>query len=169
MLLSKPQKELLELTRQYGALRSEQAEKLLQQKYSGLNFNTIVHQMECGGLLQNEQGILCESGRSADPDILLAIDIMLLMEPKHIEMMQKGTRPFALTFFRQRKEKLWRYDVCIAAPGREPVLCAMLEDIRHKYRMVVFVLDSPEQRTKLAVPCEHCFAWKENGAYKFYK
>ena len=159
MLLSKPQKDLLELTRQYGALRSEQAEKLLRQKYSGLNFDTIVHQMECGGLLQNEQGILCESGRSADPDVLLAIDIMLLMEPKHIEM----------TFFRQRKEKLWRYDVCIAAPGREPLLCAMLEDIRHKYRMVVFVLDSPEQQTKLAVPCEHCFAWKENGAYKFYK
>ena len=88
MLLSKPQKDLLELTRQYGALRSEQAEKLLRQKYSGLNFDTIVHQMECGGLLQNEQGILCESGRSADPDVLLAIDIMLLMEPKHIEMMQ---------------------------------------------------------------------------------
>ena len=35
MLLSKPQKDLLELTRQYGALRSEQAEKLLRQKYSG--------------------------------------------------------------------------------------------------------------------------------------
>ena len=52
--------------------------------------------------------------------MLLAIDIMLLMEPKHIESVQKGSEPFALTFFRQRQEKLWRYDVCIVTPGESP-------------------------------------------------
>ena len=169
MLLSKPQKDLLEMMRQYGAIRVDQARRLLRQKYSDLCFDTIVHQMECGGLLWNENGILHEAGKTADPDILLAIDIMLLLEPKHIEVMQKGTEPFALTFFRQRQEKLWRYDVCIVAPGRESVIGAALENIGYKYRMIVFVLASPEQQTTLAVSCEHCFAWKKDGVYKFYK
>lgn len=169
MLLSKPQKDLLEMTRQYGAVRIDQAKRLLRQKYSGLNFDTIVHQMECGALIRKENDILREPSKAINADVLLAIDIMLLLEPKHIEAMQKGTEPFALTFFRQRQEKLWRYDICIAAPGKESVICAALENIRHKYRMIVFVLGSPEQQTKLAAPCEHCFAWKKDGTYKFYK
>lgn len=169
MLLSKPQKDLQELVRQFGAVRVNQAKQLLRQKYSGLNFETVVHQMECGALLRKENDILREPDRTADADMLLAIDIMLMLEPRHIEVMQKGTEPFALTFFRQRKDKLWRYDICIVTPGREPVLCAALETIRHKYRMIVFVLTTPEQQTKVTVPCEHCFAWKENGTYKFYK
>lgn len=169
MLLSKPQKDLLELVRKYGAVRTGQAKRLLRQKYPDLNFDTIVHQMECGALLWKENDLLHDPGRTASPEVLLAIDIMLLLEPQRIETMQKGTEPFALTFFRQRKEKLWRYDICIVTPGREPVIYAALENISHKYRMIVFVLDSPEQQTKLAVPCEHCFAWKENGTYKFYK
>ncbi len=45
MLLSKPQKDLLEMVRQYGAVRTNQAGQLLRQKYTGLNFDTIVHQM----------------------------------------------------------------------------------------------------------------------------
>lgn len=169
MLLSKPQKDLLEIVRQYGAVRTDQARRLLRQRYPGLNFETIVHQMECGALLWKDGGILHEPGRTADPDLLLAIDIMLLLEPKNIEAMQKGAGPFALTFFRQRRDKLWRYDVCIVTPGQEAIICAALENISHKYRMIVFVLGSPEQQTKLAAPCEHCFAWKKDGTYKFYK
>ena len=169
MLLSKPQKDLLEMVRQYGAVRTDQARQLLRQKYTGLNFDTIVHQMECGALIRKEKDILREQSKVVNTDVLLAIDIMLLMEPKHIESVQKGSEPFALTFFRQRQEKLWRYDVCIVTPGREPVICAALENISHKYRMIVFVLGSPEQQTRLVAPCEHCFAWKKDGTYKFYK
>lgn len=169
MLLSKPQKDLLEIIRQYGAVRVDQARRLLKQKYSYLNFNTIVHQMECGALIRKENGILHAPDKPADEEMLLAIDIMLLLEPKCIEMMQRGTPPFALTFFRQRKEKLWRYDICIVPPGQESLIYAALENVSHKYRMIVFVLDAPEQQVKLAVPCEHCFVWKEDGIYKFYK
>ena len=169
MLLSKPQKELLELVRQYGAIRMDQAKRLLQQRYSDLKFDTIVHQMECGALLRKDNEVLRAPDRTIKADILLAFDIMLLLEPKHIEVMQKGAEPFALTFFRQRKDKLWRYDICIVAPGREFVISTLLENIHQKCRMIVFVLNSSEQQASLTVPCEHCFAWKENGTYKFYK
>lgn len=76
----------------------------------------------------------------------MAIDIMLLLESKTIEHMQKGAYPFTLTFFKERQEKLWRYDICIAVPGKEALLCAALEQIGHKYRMIVIVLDSSEQQ-----------------------
>ena len=52
MLLSKPQKSLLDILRQFGALREDQAKKLLLQRYPGLNFDPIVHQTVCGGLIR---------------------------------------------------------------------------------------------------------------------
>lgn len=169
MLLSKPQKDLLDILRQYGAVREDQAERLLRQRYAELRFEPIVRQLVCGGLIRCEKGILCDKDKTADNSVLQAIDIMLLLEPNRIECMQKGAPPFTLTFFKERREKLWRYDICIVVPGREAIVSAELENISHKYRMIVFVLESPEQQTKLAVPCEHCFAWKENRKYKFYK
>lgn len=169
MLLSKPQKDLLETLRQFGALREDQARRLLVQQYPGLHFDAIVHQLVCGGLIRKENGYIYRRNGYADPDIEAAVDVMLLLEPKHIDAMQKGCAPFSLTFFRERQEKLWRYDVCVAAPGKEAVISAALENIRHKYRMIVFVLNSLEQQKQLTAPCEHCFAWKEDGAYKFYK
>lgn len=169
MLLSKPQKDLLDILRQYGAVREDQAEKLLRRRYAELHFEPIVYQMISGGLIRKENDFLFERGGSIQTDIILAIDIMLLLEPKTIEHMQKGAYPFTLTFFKQRQDKLWRYDICIAVPGKEALLCAALEQIGHKYRMIVIVLESSEQQNKFVVPCEHCFAWKENGKYKFYK
>ena len=169
MLLSKPQKDLLEILQQYGAVREDQAEKLLRQRYAELHFEPIVYQMISGGLIRKENGFLFDQDGSIQTDLILAIDIMLLLESKTIEHMQKGAYPFTLTFFKQRQDKLWRYDICIAFPGKEALLCAALEQIGHKYRMIVIVLESPEQQNRFVIPCEHCFVWKENGKYKFYK
>lgn len=169
MLLSKPQKNLVDILRQFGAIREDQAKKLLQQCYPGLHFEPVVHQTVCGGLIRRENGYIYDRNGRPEPDIETAVDVMLLLEPKHIDAMQKGSAPFALTFFRERQEKLWRYDVCIVAPGKEAMICAALENINHKYRMIVFVLSSLEQQKKLDVPCEYCFARKEDGTYRFYK
>lgn len=169
MLLSKPQKDLLEILRQYGAIREDQAKKLLRQRYAGLHFEPVVYQMISGGLIRKENGFLFAQDGSIQTDLILAIDIMLLLESKTIEHMQKGAYPFTLTFFKERQDKLWRYDICIAFPGKEALLCASLEQIGYKFRMIVIVLDSPDQQNKFVIPCEHCFAWKENGKYKFYK
>lgn len=169
MLLSKPQKALLEILRQYGAVREDQAKRLLRQQYAELHFDPIVSQMISGGMIRRENEYLCNRDGNIQTDLILAIDIMFLMEPNIVEHIQKGTYPFTLTFFKERQEKLWRYDICIVLPGKESLICAGLENVGHKYRMIVFVLESPEQQPKLGVPCEHCFAWKENGTYKFYK
>ena len=53
--------------------------------------------------------------------------------------------------------------------GREALTCALLENIEHKYRLVVFVLEKAEQQERVYIPCEHCFVWKEDGEYHFFK
>ena len=112
-----------------------------------------------------------------DPAVIEAIDIMLLMEPEKVELFQQGAPPFSLTFFKQRLEdhhgkqeyRLWRYDICPVLAGREAMTCALLETSEHKYRLVIFVLEKAEQQAFVRIPCEHCFVWKEQGKYHFFK
>lgn len=47
--------------------------------------------------------------------------------------------------------------------------CALLETSEHKYRLVIFVLEKAEQQAFVRIPCEHCFVWKEQGKYHFFK
>ena len=112
---------------------------------------------------------ILDSNGIIDADIITAIDIMLEIESKTIEMIQKGKSPFTLTFFKHREEKLCRYDICTAKQGLEQLLTAELENINAKYRTVVFVLESPEQQDNLFALCEYCFVWREEGEYHFYK
>ena len=53
--------------------------------------------------------------------------------------------------------------------GREALTCALLETIEHKYRLVIFVLEKAAQQAFVRIPCEHCFVWKEQGKYHFFK
>ena len=94
---------------------------------------------------------------------------MLKMENEKIEVIQKGTKPFTVTFFKKRNDKLWRFDIIVVNSGEERIITAMLEGINPKYRTVIFVLENPEQQENLTVPCDYCFAWKKNGEYHFYK
>lgn len=170
MLLSKPQKLLLECLRNYGAVRENQTPALLGQ--SEHQAGLLIQQLICGGLVRRENGCLLLSDdriNEKTEDILEAITVMLQLAPEGVELHQKGTPPFTLTFFKPRQDKLWRYDICPAPPGKEIVINAMLEGVNHKYRMIVLLLHTLEQQTLLSVPCEHCFAHKENGIYRFYK
>lgn len=169
MLLSKPQKKLIEILRNFGAVREDQAFQLLKMDYSNLQLEPTIRQLICGGQIRRESNCLLLPDGKLDENILCAIDVMLLLEKKHIEMIQKGNNPFTLTFFKERSEKLWRYDVCVVKPGTEILIDALLENINHKYRMIVFVLEKQEQQMSLTVPCEHCYAWKQDGSYRFYK
>lgn len=170
MLLSRPQKNLIEILRHFGAVRENQLFQLLKMDYPNLQLEPAIRQLVCGGQIRRDSGYLMLSdGGKIDQKVLCAIDVMLLLETKHIEMIQKGSNPFTLTFFKERSEKLWRYDVCVVKPGTEILIDALLENINHKYRMIVFVLEKREQQKSLTVPCEHCYAWKQDGSYRFYK
>ena len=178
MLLSKAQKALLDMLRRVGAMREDAARHLLLMAYPHISWEPIVHQLECLGQIRRLHGLISRTDEEKnDPAVIEAIDIMLLMEPEKVELFQQGAPPFSLTFFKQRLEdhhgkqeyRLWRYDVCPVPAGREAMICALLETIEHKYRLVIFVLEKAEQQAFVRIPCEHCFVWKEQGKYHFFK
>ena len=178
MLLSKAQKVLLDMLRRVGAMREDAARHLLLMAYPHTTWEPIVHQLECLGQIRRLHGFISRTDEEEnDPAVIEAIDIMLLLEPEKVELFQQGAPPFFLTFFKQRLEdhhgkqeyRLWRYDVCPVPTGREAMTCALLETIEHKYRLVIFVLEKAEQQAFVRIPCEHCFVWKEQGKYHFFK
>lgn len=178
MLLSKAQKSLLDMLRRVGTMREEAARRLLLMAYPHTSWEPIVHQLECLGQIRRLHGLISRTDEERNvPATMEAIDIMLLMAEESVELFQPGTPPFSLTFFKQRLEdhhgtqeyRLWRYDVCPVPAGREALTCALLENIEHKYRLVVFVLEKAEQQERVYIPCEHCFVWKEDGEYHFFK
>ena len=178
MLLSKAQKALLDMLRRVGAMREDAARHLLLMAYPQTSGEPMVHQLECLGQIRRLHGFISRTDEEKnDPAVIEAIDIMLLMEPEKVELFQQGAPPFSLTFFKQRLEdhhgkqeyRLWRYDICPVLAGREAMTCALLETSEHKYRLVIFVLEKAEQQAFVRIPCEHCFVWKEQGKYHFFK
>ena len=146
MLLCKAQKALLDMLRRVGTMREEAAQRLLLMAYPHTSWEPIVHQLECLGQIRRLHGLISRTDEMRNvPATMEAIDIMLLMAEESVELFQQGTPPFSLTFFKQRLEdhhgtqeyRLWRYDVCPVPPGREALTCALLENIEHKYRLVV--------------------------------
>lgn len=169
MFLTTPQKKLLDILREFGTLRTDQAERLLKMDNPAIQLAAHLHPLERGGRVQRHGDCITLQHSPPNTDMMEMIDIMLLLEPEHIAHFQKGAQPFAVTFFKYREDKLWRYDICKVSPGTEPVVTALLEGINAKYRMLVFVLENLAQQHGIRVQCEQCFAWKENGEYKFYK
>lgn len=93
---------------------------------------------------------------------------MLLLGPDITQPLQRTKEIFALTFYKNRDGKLWRYDICPVAYGTEAVISGQLEGENFKYRMLVFVPEKEEQMQGIYVPCEHCYVLKNNGEYEFY-
>lgn len=169
MLLTLPQKYLKDLLKDLGVLTKAQAEKLLRMKYPQKSHKNEIHQLlVMHEIYEQGQYLLDENGKIGR-EIISAIDVMLLISTRSIDIIRNGNRPFELTFFKFKGEKLWRYDICIVKSGTEIVVTTLLEKINAKYRVIIFVLDYPEQQKSIYVPCEFCFAWKENGEYHFYK
>lgn len=173
MLLSRAQKALINLLERYGALKLEQAEKLLtlQEDYGSLHMEPMIRQLEYGGYLSEENGVVIRAGKSADPLLLDSIDIMLLLAPHRfeIDLHQRGRPPFCLTFFKTKGGRLYRYDICPVPAGKESMVGAQLEGLICKYRVLVFVLEDIKQRECLNLHGDCCYAIRENGSYRFYK
>ena len=130
MLLTVPQKYLKELLKEFGALKIRQAKKLIRMKIPEYSYYKTIKSLIAIGDIKEQGEYILDSNGIIDADIITAIDIMLEIESKTIEMIQKGKSPFTLTFFKHREEKLCRYDICTAKQGLEQLLTAELENLR---------------------------------------
>lgn len=170
MLLSKPQKQLLSLLKSTGGLREGQARQLLEMEYGSLHWDPLVHQLiVCGAARRFGEYIALPGPFLPDESFIRSLDVMLLLAPKGLSAYHKAAPPFSLTFFREKEDKLWRYDVCSVKAGMEGILASELEAINTKYRTIVFLLEDLQQRQYLNIPCSHCFVQYGSGNYRFYK
>lgn len=169
MFLTVPQKYLKGLLKDFGALKKSQIEMLIKIQNQHLTYENTVRPMIHNGEAREIGEFLTSQNGRIVPENIIAIDIMLKIGGEKITVIQKGAEPFEVTFYKHRDDKLWRFDICVVKPGYERVVTSALECINAKYRIVIFVLENPEQQENLIAPCEYCFAWKKDGEYHFYK
>ena len=115
---------------------------------------------EYGGMRADMLNSLCPDAYS--------FEVMLAVCGHPPEIYCRGQPPFSLTFFKEREQKLCRYDICVVTDGREQVVNAMLGGMAGKYGTAIFVLEQKEQAERMIVPPDCRFAVKENAKYIFY-
>ena len=166
MLLTKTQKKILEIVREYGGMRADMLNSLCPDAYS---FEVSLHQLEVNRKLIKTGEYYCDDtalicGRNTEN----AFEVMLAVCGRPPEIYCRGQPPFSLTFFKEREQKLCRYDICVVTDGREQVVNAMLGGMAGKYGTAIFVLEQKEQAERMIVPPDFRFAVKENAKYIFY-
>lgn len=164
------QRWILEILKMFGAIRVEQAEKLLKMKFPTATLERTIMPLLTSRLIKRNEGYLFSGSGKIDDKTVEAVDIMLLTEPDISQgfICGKG-EPIVLTFFKWRNDKLWHYDICPIAYGTEAAVSAKLENTNQKYRMIVFVPEREEQMEAIDISCEHCYVLKNNGNYDFYR
>ena len=170
MYFTPVQKETLELMRKYHSLRYDQIQTLMDMRHGKKvrGIKAILRQLEQEKLVEWHDNLLSVAGKPVRADISAAVDIMLRLVsvPEGVTV---GKEPFSLTFFRERENILYRYDVCSVPPGKELIVSAQLENINPKYRVIIFLLQDISQREFLAAPCQYRYAVEDNNTYYFYE
>lgn len=166
MLLTKTQKKILEIVREYGGMKAEMLKRLCPEAYS---FEVALHQLEVNRRIVRTGEYLCDDTLLiCDRNTETAFEVMLAVCGHPPEIYCRGRPPFSLTFFKEKDEKLCRYDICVVTDGREQVVNAMLGGMAGKYGTAIFVLEQKEQAERMIVPPDCRFAVKENAKYIFY-
>ena len=166
MLLTKTQKKILEIVREYGGMKAEMLKRLCPDAYS---FEVSLHQLEVNRRLIKTGDYYCDdTALICDRNTETAFEVMLAVCGHPPEIYCRGQPPFSLTFFKEREQKLCRYDICVVTDGREQVVNAMLGGMAGKYGTAIFVLEQKEQAERMIVPPDCRFAVKENAKYIFY-
>lgn len=170
MYLSPVQREVLELLREFGGLHGDQVQALMDMRYEKKvhGISAMLRQLVLHQLVKQQDDTFTAEGRAASNDTIAAVDIMLQL-PGPFQAVLPGKKPFALTFFREKKNILHRYDVCPVLPGKELVISAQLEQMNPRYRVVIFLLHDLKQREYLAAPCQYRFAVLQDRTYCFYE
>ena len=166
MLLTKTQKKILEIVREYGGMKAEMLKRLCPEAYS---FEVSLHQLEVNRRLIKTGEYYCDDTLLiCDRNTETAFEVMLAVCGHPPEIYCRGQPPFSLTFFKEREQKLCRYDICVVTDGREQVVNAMLGGMAGKYGTAIFVLEQKEQAERMLVPPDCRFAVNENAKYIFY-
>ena len=165
MLLTKRQKRILAVIRDWGGMKKE----TLSFMCGEIGFERDFTQLLRLGLIRETAGYYCDDGkRICERETETAFEVLMSAFTSPPDMLLAGEPPFSLSFFKERGEKLYRYDICVAERGREAYITAAAEAKNLKSRIVIFVIENERQIPLLTISGEYRFAVKRNGKYHFY-
>ena len=165
MLLNKRQKNILRIVRDWGGMKKETLAFLRGESCFESDFTQLLRL----GLIRETAGYYCDDGkRICEWETETAFEVLMSAFSSPPDMLLAGEPPFALTFFKERGEKLCRYDICVAERGREAYITAAAEACNLKSRIVIFVIEDEKQIPLLKISGEYRIAVKRNGKYHFY-
>lgn len=102
MLLSRAQKTILELLKMFGALKKEQAEKILKRFSENLRFSENITPLCNNGLAYLGGDFVILPGGSPNMSYIKSVDIMLTLVPDH-PAVSEGHKPVYAYFFQAAK------------------------------------------------------------------
>ena len=106
MLLTKTQKKILEIVREYGGMRADMLNSLCPEAYS---FEVSLHQLEVNRKLIKTGEYYCDDTLLiCDRNTETAFEVMLAICGQPPEIYCRGHPPFSLTFVKEREQKLCR-------------------------------------------------------------
>lgn len=165
MLLNKRQKNILRIVRDWGGMKKETLAFLCGESGFERDFTQLLRL----GLIRETAGYYCDDGKLiCERETETAFEVLISAFTSPPDMLLAGFPPFALTFFKERGEKLYRYDICVAERGSEAYITAAAEAKNLKSRIVIFVIEDERQIPLLKISGEYRFAVKRNGKYHFY-
>lgn len=165
------QQWILDLLKMFGAIRVEQATRLLRLKFPTATLSKTIMPLLTTRMIKRSEGYLFSRSGKIDDRIIDAIDIMTLIGLDVSQGIIHGNGdPVVLSFFKWREDdKLWHYDICPIPYGTEIAVVKKLENTNQKYRMLVFVPEKEEQMDAVNISCEHCYVLKKGSRFEFYR
>lgn len=154
----------------FKTIRVDQAERLLQMIDPKCKAISALRALQNGGRVRIYGPYVTLQDDTVEPEAVELLDVALLLEPDEPWMIQKSEFPIAVSVYKRHTDgKLWRYDLCRVKSGQEDILPTMVSVADTGYRVVVFILDHPQQCERILVPFNHMVTWRDGKSYQFYE
>jgi len=177
MYLNRAQKYVLELLREYGALKKSQLEVMARHKVAEYltNLNGYLKQMSQGREIDvlpcgDKDAYIALPGTEPDADLIAAFDVVIAMRSR-IETHSKGKGRVKINFtFETEKNRINQAFVLAVHPGEEPVAVAYADNnLQGDFQTVFFLCFRKGQMQLINSQCEHIFAVHNKGETLFFR
>ena len=167
MILTKPQAYALVLLADFRGLRVEQIQKLLAARFgtTSAQVEALLRQLCVGGKVMLHDGLALLPGRTVNPVVLRAFDVMLALTDGTVSEVMPGSLPFVMIFTVPEENGAESvFGVVDGANPRATGIAGIGKDVT-----VLFMLTDSDQSKEIHTKNKHYFALSDkSGHVRFF-
>ena len=175
MYLNRVQKYVLELLREYGALKKSQLEVMAQYMvYEYLaDLNGYLRQMYQGREIDilpcgKNDAYICLPDIEPGKDLIAAFDVIVELRWR-VETHRRGVEPVKIIFDFETGDRIHEAFVLPVLPGQEKAMVAYADArFQDEFKTVFFLCYKKAQIKSVVSKCNHVFAIREKGGISFF-